>query len=118
LGYVQAIEHVLQGATILVLPSYREGVPRVLLEAAACAVPAVAFDVPGCREAITDGETGFLVADRTGRALADSILTILLNPGLRERMGPAARERAVREFDVHAITDRTLEVYRELGLDV
>jgi glycosyltransferase involved in cell wall biosynthesis len=118
LGYVEDIETLLPTASAFVLPSYREGVPRVLLEAAACAVPVVAFDVPGCREVVTHGETGFLVPNRSSRGLADAILSILRNPQLRERMGRAARERVEREFDVHEITSRTLDVYRELGLSI
>ena len=118
LGYVDHVEKILPSSTLLVHPSYREGVPRVLVEAAACGVPAVAFDVPGCREAIVDGVTGVLVKERSAKALAAAIATLLLNDDSRRALAGAARSIATTKFDIRAVTHRTLDVYRELGLTI
>lgn len=116
LGYVAEPEQIYRDADVFVLPSYREGVPRVLLEAAASRVPSIAFDVPGCREAILHGVTGFLVTPRSSEDLATAISQLLLDRGLRESMGRRARELAVAEFDLHAVVQRSIEVYRRIGV--
>jgi glycosyltransferase involved in cell wall biosynthesis len=98
----------------VVLPSYREGLPNVLLEAAACARPMVATDVPGCREVVESGVTGLLVPARDAAALAAAIGQLLDDPGLARQMGLRARELAEREFGINTVVERTLGVYREL----
>jgi glycosyltransferase involved in cell wall biosynthesis len=111
-GFVRHVEQLLCEAQVLVLPSYyREGLPRVVIEAAACAVPAICADVPGTRDGVEDGLTGFLVPPKDPVALADKI-GLLLNDGeLRARMGEAARKRALADFDVVQITERQIGVY-------
>lgn len=105
---------VLAQASIVVLPSYREGLPKVLLEAAASGRPMVATDVPGCREVVEHGVTGLRVPPRDGGALAEAIVQLLADPARCRQMGRAARALAEREFAVETVVARTLDVYREL----
>lgn len=99
---------------IAVLPSYREGLPKSLVEAAACGRAVVTTDVPGCRDAITPGETGLLVPARNAAALADAIARLATDDALRQRMGRAGRELAEREFDVDDVSRRHIAVYDAL----
>jgi glycosyltransferase involved in cell wall biosynthesis len=99
---------------VVALPSYREGLPTSLIEAAACALPLVATDVPGCREVVTDGVTGLLVPVRDATALADAIARLASDPNLRTRLGRAARARAIEQYDEEKIVDQTLRVYEEI----
>jgi N,N'-diacetylbacillosaminyl-diphospho-undecaprenol alpha-1,3-N-acetylgalactosaminyltransferase len=96
---------------VYVLPSYREGVPRTLLEAASMGKPIVTTDTVGCREVVEDGINGILVPVRDSEALAQGIATLLDDPAMRERMGRAGREKAVREFDVRHVVQQYLELY-------
>lgn len=113
LGFVRNVEDLLSQTRILVFPSYyREGLPRVVIEAAACAVPTIGADVPGTRDAIEDGRTGFLVPPRDHRALAEKIALLLGDEELRAKMGSAARQKALAEFDIDRITDQQIDVYR------
>jgi N,N'-diacetylbacillosaminyl-diphospho-undecaprenol alpha-1,3-N-acetylgalactosaminyltransferase len=99
---------------IFVLPSYREGTPVTVLEAMAMGLPVVATDVPGCREAVIPGETGFLVPPRNVEELARAIQKLVEDPALRQRMGQAGRERVVQHFAVERVVERYLELYAEL----
>jgi len=99
---------------IVCLPSYREGTPRVLLEAAASARPSVTTDVPGCREVVRHGETGLLVPLRNVPVLADALETLLGDPALRGRYGLRAREVAQAHFGVGKIVETTLGIYDDL----
>lgn len=113
LGYVSQVEALLATVAVLVFPSYyREGVPRVVIEAAACAVPAIGADVPGTRDAIEDGVTGILVPPRNHQRLVESLCRLLDDEDLRAKMGRAAREKALAEFDVNSITEKHLDLYR------
>ena len=112
-GHVEDMPSLLAGADIVVLPSYREGLPKSLIEAAACARPLVTTDVPGCREVVTDGADGLLVPVRDAAALARAIAQLQDDPALARRLGRAAREKALAVFDERIIVARTLEFYRE-----
>jgi glycosyltransferase involved in cell wall biosynthesis len=102
-------------SNIVCFPSYYgEGVPKVLLEAAACGRAAITTDSPGCRGAVRHGENGLLVPPRDSAALAEAILRLLEDPALRARMGARGREIAVGEFAVERVIAETLEVYRSL----
>jgi glycosyltransferase involved in cell wall biosynthesis len=114
LGHVDDMPALLATVDVVTLPSYREGLPKSLIEAAACGLPLVATDVPGCREVIRDGEDGLLVPVRDGVALAAAIARLIDNPELAKRLGAAAREKALAEFDERIVIDRTMAVYREL----
>ena len=110
-GYCTDMPAVFAQSAIVCLPSYREGMPKALLEAAACGRPVVTTDVIGCREAIIDGETGILVPVRDADALAQALMRLIEDPALRERMGKAGRERAIREFDIRAVVAKHLAIY-------
>lgn len=99
---------------LVVLPSYREGLPRVLVEAAACGRAIVTTDVPGCRAAITPGKTGLLVNVQDVASLAEGIRTLLTNPDLRKNMGMEGRKLAEAEFDIRKIVAEHLRVYQML----
>ncbi len=114
LGHVGDISALWARAHIAVLPSRREGLPKSLLEAAACGRPMIATDVPGCREVVHPGETGVLVPVDDERALADAIEALAASPELRARYGAAARQLAVERFSAHAIGAQTVDLYRRL----
>ncbi len=105
---------VLAKADIVCLPSYREGMPKVLLEAMACGKPCITTDAPGCRDCVRDGDNGLLVPVKDAGALAAAIARLLDDPGLRARMGRRGRERAEAEFASERIIAMTLDVYREM----
>lgn len=98
---------------IVCLPSYREGLPKSLLEAASCGRPIVTTDVPGCREVVRDGDNGLLVEARNSTALADALAKLLAEPELRQRMGRRGRERVMNEFSQEIIVSQVLAFYRE-----
>ena len=108
------IAAVWRDAHIAVLPSYREGLPKALLEAAACGRPLVATDVPGCRQVVRDGETGLLVPARDVVALADALQRLAGDPGLRRRLGANARRLVEAEFAETPVVAATLRLYRHL----
>ena len=117
LGEKDDVRPDLAAADCVVLASYREGLPRSLIEAAAMGRPAIATDVPGCRAAVDDGKTGFLCAPRSGSALAETMLRFAaLDPGARQKMGLAAREKAVREFDQALVATAYLDALARAGL--
>lgn len=105
---------VLAAASVVCLPSYREGLPKALLEGASAGRPLIATDVPGCSEIVRHGETGLLVPVRDARALAAAIETLLSNKGERARMGGNARRVAAEEFSESEVARRTLALYYEL----
>jgi glycosyltransferase involved in cell wall biosynthesis len=113
-GHREDMTRVYAEATIVVLPSYREGLPKVLLEAAACGKALIATDVPGCREAVRHQVNGLLVPVRDAPALARAIEHLLVDGSTRERMGKAGRELVVREFALSRITGQMVALYREL----
>ena len=106
------------GADCVVLPSYyREGVPRVLLEASAMAVPVITTNMPGCREAVDDGETGYLCEPRSVESLTGAMMRMIDMPAAeRSNMGAAARGKMEREFDETLVHRKYLDALRQLGL--
>jgi glycosyltransferase involved in cell wall biosynthesis len=114
LGHVADIETVWQRAHIAVLPSRREGLPKSLLEAAACGRPIVATDVPGCREIARAGVNALLVPPDNPAALADAIGQLANDPGLRRRLGEAGRRIVEAEFSSETIGQQTVVVYDRL----
>jgi len=114
-GWQDDMSAVFRSAHIACLPSYyREGLPKVLLEAAACGLPLVTTNAPGCREVVRDGDNGLLVPVRDSQALAKALRELIENAGLRARMGRRAREIALAEFSQEQIITEVLAVYREL----
>lgn len=113
-GFRSDMEAVLAQASIMCLPSYREGLPKALLEGMAAGLPCVTTDVPGCREAVIDGFNGVLVAPRDHVSLAEALRTIIDDVQARVIMGANGRSMATAEFSTELVTQRTLAVYHEL----
>jgi glycosyltransferase involved in cell wall biosynthesis len=111
-GHRDDIAEVWRQAHIAVLPSYREGLPKALLEAAACGRPLVASDVPGCNELVADGDNGLLVPVGQAPPLADALARLAGDPALRARLGARARARAEDEFSSRRIIAAHLALYR------
>jgi glycosyltransferase involved in cell wall biosynthesis len=114
LGAITDVRELWRRAAIAVLPTtYGEGVPKALLEAAACARPIVASDVPGCREAVLTGadESGILVPPRDAGALADAIAALAADPARRERMGKHGRALMKSRFAEDIVARETLALY-------
>ncbi len=101
-------------ASIVVLPSYREGLPKALLEAAACGRPLIATDVPGCREICRHEHTGLLVSAGDPAALTAAIARLLDDAALAARLGAAARAHVLREYTLDAVADATLALYTQM----
>ena len=113
-GHRRDMSHVLAAARLVVLPSYREGLSKVLIEAAACGRAVITTDVPGCRDAIDPGVTGVLVPVRNASLLADAMEVLIDNPARCKTMGDAGRMLAERAFDVRQVVAAHLQIYQEL----
>ena len=111
LGQVADISTVWAKAHLAALPSRREGLPKSLLEAAACGRAMVATDVPGCREIVREGVTGLLVPAENPEALARAIARLMDDPELRQRYGRAARQAAVNEFSSERVGRDIVALY-------
>lgn len=115
LGATDDVRPFIAAADCVVLPSYREGTPRTLLEGAAMGRPLIATDVPGCREVVEDGRNGLLCKVRDASDLAEKMLALVdMSPAQRARMGRAGREKVEREFDEKIVIDRYLEVIDQI----
>jgi glycosyltransferase involved in cell wall biosynthesis len=111
LGHRTDVSRLLHGVDVFALPSYREGMPRSILEAMAAAKPVVATDIRGCREEVVDGVTGCLVPVGDPPKLAAAICRLAASPELRARMGAAGLERARALFDESMVIQRMLDAY-------
>ncbi|MDE2406737.1 MAG: glycosyltransferase family 4 protein [Xanthomonadaceae bacterium] len=115
LGHVDDMPALLRSVDVVALPSYREGLPKGLIEAAACGCALIATDVPGCREVVEHAVDGLRVPVKDGVALAEAMARLVRDAGLRERLGVAARAKAMAQFDERIVVRETLAVYAELG---
>jgi|AntAceMinimDraft_1070359.scaffolds.fasta_scaffold01043_7 glycosyltransferase involved in cell wall biosynthesis len=113
-GFRPDVENVLANATISCLPSYREGLPKSLLESLAMGLPCVATDVPGCREAVKDGINGYLVAPRDPNSLALAIERLLKNPALQTQFGQVSRVMAIENFSREIVNHQTMALYERV----
>lgn len=114
-GFTRDIRGVWRRAAICVMPTRtREGMPRALLEAAACARPLVVTDVPGCRHFVRDGVEGFVVPPENPQALAAAIARLAADPALRAKMGRAARRRLLEGFTEERIIETIGTIHRRL----
>jgi glycosyltransferase involved in cell wall biosynthesis len=107
---------------VFVLPSWREGMPRSAIEAAAMGRPLVLTDIRGCREVARHGVEGLLVPPREPDALEDALVTVMSDKAMRDRMGGAARDRAIELFDEDRVADivvaRTTELLaKKIGIN-
>ncbi|MEX3583173.1 MAG: glycosyltransferase family 4 protein [Burkholderia sp.] len=115
LGEAHDVRAYIAAADCVVLPSYREGVPRTLMEASAMCRPIVATDVPGCRDVVADGETGLLCTARDSASLAEKMAAMLDMPAqARRAMGERGRQRVLREFDEANVVERYRQTIRAL----
>lgn len=114
LGHQEDMSSILQSVDLVVLPSYREGLPKILIEAASCGLPIVTTNVPGCRDVVEHEVSGLLVPAKDSKELADAILKLSQDPSLASSFGKAARDRALSEFEEGMIIEQTVAVYRSL----
>ncbi len=113
-GWRENMPAVYQEAHIVTLPSSGEGVPTVLLEAAACGKPLVATDVPGCRDVVADGVNGLLVPPGDPAALAEALEKLIRQPELRKKMGEAGRQLILEKYTSQRVNAATLAVYGQI----
>jgi glycosyltransferase involved in cell wall biosynthesis len=113
-GYRNDIQEVFAKCNIVVLPSYREGLPKVLIEAASCARPIIATDVPGCREIVRNNENGLLVPPHDSKSLAHGLRTLIKDAELRAAMGERGRKIVQDEFSEEIVVRKTMEVYKKI----
>lgn len=114
LGHRSDVEQLLRASDIFILPSYREGLPRSIIEAMATALPVIATDIAACRELVRGGETGLLVPVANSSRLEAAIGQLAAGVDVRQRMGARAREIAVAEHDERVVVARQLGVFRDL----
>lgn len=113
LGHVDDMPELFHSVDVVALPSYREGLPKGLIEAGACGLALITTDVPGCREVVQHRKNGLLVPAKNGQALAQAIAELHDDVALRHAIGTAARQTALDEFDEKIIIKQTLAVYQE-----
>jgi glycosyltransferase involved in cell wall biosynthesis len=114
LGHVRDMTPLLREAAIVCLPSYREGMPKALLEAAAAGCAVVTTDVTGCRDAIISGVTGDLVPARNSDLLADALLSLIKDESRRQAYGENGLKRARALFSINSVIDRTMIIYNDM----
>jgi glycosyltransferase involved in cell wall biosynthesis len=111
LGHVEDMDRLYQIVNAVVLPSYREGMPTVLIEAAASALPIITTDVPGCNEIVANGINGLIVPAKNPQALSKAIIELANCPELCRRLGSAAQQNAVLKYDNQAIYEQISKLY-------
>jgi len=111
LGERKHIREILALSDIVVLPSYREGISKVLLEAGAMEKPLIATNVPGCKEMVKNNENGFLVEPKNSQQLVEKIETLIKDKKLREKFGKRSREIVKKNFNVEKVVRETIELY-------
>jgi len=114
-GKIPNVLEPISAAHLLVLASYREGLPRVLLEAGLCARPVITSDVIGCREIVRHGETGLLVPPKNAGAIASAARRLREQPALRRRLGDALRSEVERKYAIRVVGPQIEEILREAG---
>lgn len=114
LGHVEDMPSMLRSVDVFVLPSYREGLSKALIEAAASGLPLVTSDAPGCRDVVTHDVDGLLVPIGDSAALVGALERLMDDAPLRERLARAARRKALAHFDERLVISRTQDVYREV----
>ena len=113
MGYQKDMAAVFERSNLVVLPSYREGLPKVLIEAAACGRAVITTDVPGCRDAIEVNKTGILIPVKCSDELADAIETLIMDSTLRVKMGTAGRQLAEDAFSIEQVVEQHLSIYNQ-----
>ena len=113
-GHKEKMPSILSLATVIVLPSYREGFPKVLMEASACGRPSITTNVPGCKDAVVNNYTGILIPVKNSRKLANEIQNLLNNKSKIKQMGINARHYALKNFDINRIVESHIKIYKEM----
>jgi glycosyltransferase involved in cell wall biosynthesis len=113
-GWQEDMKAAYAASHIVTLPSMGEGVPTVLLEAAACGRPIVTTDTPGCRDVVADGVSGLIVPPNDPHALAAALHELLIDPSLRGRMGNAGRQLVLNGYTQGQVNQANFEVYQTL----
>jgi glycosyltransferase involved in cell wall biosynthesis len=111
IGFHEDVYKVLSEAHIVVLPSYREGLPKSLIEACAVGRPIVTTDVPGCRDVVQEGVNGFLVPVKNGQAIAEALAKLIESETLRMAMGKRGRVIAEQKFSIESVLNKTFAIY-------
>lgn len=111
LGHRYDIIELLQESDVMVFPSYREGLPKSLIEAAAVGLPIITTDTVGCRECVDEGINGFLVPIGNSNILAQKMIELIENPAMMKKMGKASRVKAEKEFSLNMVIEKTFELY-------
>ena len=114
-GMRDDVPRLLRAMDVFTLPSWREGMPRSIIEAMATGLPVVATDIRGCREEVVHGETGLLVPPKRSDRLADAILTLISDPQRADEMGARGRQRALEWFDERKVVQRQISLYEQLA---
>lgn len=114
MGHQSDMKNFYNQCHIVVLPSYREGLPKTLIEACAIGRPIVTTDAIGCKDCVDEGINGFKVPVGDAKALAAALAKLIDNPALRKEMGVAGRQKAEREFDVADVINKHLEIYNSV----
>lgn len=114
IGFRKDMYAVYRGSDIVVLPSYREGLPKSLIEACAVGRAVITTDVPGCRECVREGWNGFLVPAKDFRMLAKAILELVRNGGLRKEFGRHSRLLAEQQFSLKIVVEKHMKIYSGL----
>ncbi|MBQ6502373.1 MAG: glycosyltransferase family 4 protein [Flexilinea sp.] len=112
-GWQDDVVTVISMSHIICLPSYREGLPKILIEAASSGRPIVTTDVPGCREVVEDGVNGFLVPAKNAEKLRDALLKLIENEELRIKMGEESRKIAKDRFSNQIVNEAIYAVYQK-----
>lgn len=113
-GYQKDIPALFARSNLVVLPSYREGLPKVLIEAAACGRAVITTDAPGCRDAVLPDESALLVPVKAPEVLAEAIERLIVNPHLRRRLGATGRILAEGRFDIGQVIETHLLIYKQI----
>ena len=114
LGHIHNMYSLYQSIDIVVLPSWREGLSRTLIESAAMQKPIITSNVCGCNDVIDHGINGILIPPKDEKALSLGIELLIRNPKFAKKLGMAAREKMINEFDVSLINDQTIDIYKKL----
>jgi len=114
LGWKDNIKDLIALCDIFVLPSYREGIPRTLIEAISMGKPIVTTNAIGCKEVVEHGRNGFLVPKKDSDALSEAIEILVKNKKLREKFGKLSRQKAIKEFDKNIVVEKTINLYKKL----
>ena len=112
--YRKNISEFIKKSTIIVLPSYREGFPKILMEAAACGRPIITTNVPGCKDAIVNNKTGILIPSKNYKALANAINKLSQDRNKIEKFSFEARNYAVDNFNIKDVISKHFSIYKEI----